>query len=89
MLIKFVNDICLIAKLQLYETVVRSISRVTEHYLRTMVEQSNGQRSVASMNIGFVLDNVVPRVSSQLNRHFDRPIPELDSLRARLRGLAN
>ncbi|CDH50968.1 nuclear mrna via spliceosome-related [Lichtheimia corymbifera JMRC:FSU:9682] len=89
MLIKFVNDICLIAKLQLYETVVRSISRVTEHYLRTMVDQSNGQRSVASMNIGFVLDNVVPRVSSQLNRHFDRPIPELDSLRARLRGLAN
>ncbi|KAI9259607.1 Cullin repeat-like-containing domain protein [Phascolomyces articulosus] len=89
MLVKFVNDICLIAKLQLYETVVRSISRVTESYLRAMVDQSNGQRSIAQMNIGFVLDNVVPRVSSQLNRHFDRPIPELDSLRARLRGLSN
>ena len=24
-----------------------------------------------------------------LQRHFDRPIPELDSLRARLRGLSN
>ncbi|ORY93831.1 Cullin repeat-like-containing domain protein [Syncephalastrum racemosum] len=87
MLVKYVNDICLISRLQLYETVVRSISRITEHYLRTMIEQCRGQRAVAAMNTAFVLDNIVPRVSNQLNRHFDRPIPELDALRARLRGL--
>ncbi|KAG0191120.1 exocyst complex component exo84 [Apophysomyces sp. BC1034] len=94
LLIKFVNDICLIAKLQLYTTVVGSVSRLSEHYLQTMISESNSrgpnqdQRTAALMNVSFVLDNIVPRISSQLNFHFDRPIPELDSLRARLRGIA-
>ncbi|ORZ22378.1 hypothetical protein BCR42DRAFT_167306 [Absidia repens] len=93
LLVKFVNDICLIAKLQLYNTVIESVSRLTEHYLRSMLTESQkrdlsrDQRSAALMNVSFVLDNVIPRVSSQFNYHFDRPIPELDSLRARLREL--
>ncbi|KAF7729574.1 exocyst complex component exo84 [Apophysomyces ossiformis] len=85
-------DICLIAKLQLYDTVVGSISRLTEFYLQTMLSESKNrgsgkeQRSIALTNVSFVLDNIIPKVSSELNYHFDRPIPELDSLRARLRG---
>ncbi|CAO3656357.1 unnamed protein product [Mucor hiemalis] len=93
LLVKFSNDICLLSKLQLYSTVIDSICHLTEHYLRSMVaesrkkELSREQRSVASLNVSFILDNVVPRVSSQLNYHFNRPIPELDTLRARLREL--
>ncbi|KAI8971198.1 Cullin repeat-like-containing domain protein [Pilobolus umbonatus] len=93
LLIKFVNDVCLLSKQQLYSTVIESVYQLTEHYLRTMVREarkrnlSREQRSVASMNATFVLDNVVPRVSSQLNYHFNRPIPELDTLRAKLREL--
>ncbi|KAI8089706.1 uncharacterized protein BX664DRAFT_280848 [Halteromyces radiatus] len=92
-LVKFVHDICLIAKLQLYTTVIDCVSRLTEHYLRSMLNESQkrdlskDQRSAALMNVSFVLDNVIPRVSSQFNYQFDRPIPELDSLRARLREL--
>lgn len=93
LLVKFSNDICLLSKLQLYSTVIDSICHLTEHYLRSMVaesrkkELSREQRSIASLNVSFILDNVVPRVSSQLNYHFNRPIPELDTLRARLREL--
>ncbi|OBZ84285.1 Exocyst complex component EXO84 [Choanephora cucurbitarum] len=92
LLVKFANDICLLAKLQLYSTVVDSICELTEHYLRSMVAESHkrelpkDQKMIASINASFILDNVVPRVSSQLNYHFNRPIPELDTLRARLRG---
>ncbi|GAA5808941.1 hypothetical protein MFLAVUS_002341 [Mucor flavus] len=77
----------------LYATVIDSVCSLTEYYLRSMTrearkkELSREQRSVASMNVSFILDNVIPRVSSQLNYHFNRPIPELDTLRARLRGL--
>ncbi|CAO3638718.1 unnamed protein product [Cunninghamella echinulata] len=93
LLVKFVNEICLLAKLPLYNTVIESVSRLTEHYLRSMLNESQkrdltkDQRAAALMNVSFVLDNVIPRVSSQLNYHFDRSIPELDSLRARLREL--
>ncbi|ORX62655.1 hypothetical protein DM01DRAFT_1330781 [Hesseltinella vesiculosa] len=93
LLVKYVSDICLLAKLPLYTTVIESVSRLTEHYLRSMLNESQkrnlnkDQRSAALLNVSFVLDNVIPRVSSQLNHHFDRPIPELDSLRARLREL--
>ncbi|KAI8352539.1 Cullin repeat-like-containing domain protein [Blakeslea trispora] len=92
LLVKFANDICLLAKLQLYSTVVNSVCQLTEHYLRLMVAESHrkelpkDQKMIASINASFILDNVVPRVSSQLNYHFNRPIPELDTLRARLRG---
>ncbi|KAI8070323.1 Cullin repeat-like-containing domain protein [Gongronella butleri] len=93
LLVKYVSDICLLAKLPLYTTVIDSVSRLTEHYLRSMLNESQkrnlskDQRSAALLNVSFVLDNVIPRVSSQLNHHFDRPIPELDTLRARLREL--
>jgi hypothetical protein len=30
------------------------------------------QRTIASMNVSFILDNVVPRVSSQLNVSFNK-----------------
>ncbi|KAG2189612.1 hypothetical protein INT46_003359, partial [Mucor plumbeus] len=91
LLVKFSNDICLLSKLQMYSTVIDSVCQLTEHYLRSMITESRKkdlskeQRSIASMNVSFILDNVVPRVSSQLNYHFNRPIPELDTLRARLR----
>lgn len=136
-LIKFVNEACLLVKLpvsqhahyffmtsttrviltnfitKLYSTLIQSISNITEQYLRRMIKESQAremakdQRYAAMMNVAFVLDNVVPRISSQLNvstttqgavghmsftnntplqRHFDRPIPELDTLRATLRG---
>ncbi|CAO3639382.1 unnamed protein product [Mucor fragilis] len=93
LLVKFSNDICLLSKLQMYSTVIDSVCHLTEHYLRSMVAESRKkdlskeQRIIASMNVSFILDNVVPRVSSQLNYHFNRPIPELDTLRARLREL--
>ena len=93
LLVKFSNDICLLSKLQMYSTVIDSVCQLTEHYLRSMITESRKkdlskeQRSIASMNVSFILDNVVPRVSSQLNYHFNRPIPELDTLRARLREL--
>ncbi|GAN06766.1 nuclear mRNA splicing protein [Mucor ambiguus] len=93
LLVKFSNDICLLSKLQMYSTVIESVCHLTEHYLRSMVAESRKkdlskeQRTIASMNVSFILDNVVPRVSSQLNYHFNRPIPELDTLRARLREL--
>ncbi|KAI9472182.1 MAG: Cullin repeat-like-containing domain protein [Benjaminiella poitrasii] len=73
LLVKFSNDVCLISKLQLYSTVVDGICKLTEHYLRSMVSESRKkdlskeQRTIASMNVSFILDNVVPRVSSQLN----------------------
>ncbi|KAG1451125.1 hypothetical protein G6F46_010283 [Rhizopus delemar] len=89
LLIKYTNDICLLSKIQMYSTVIESICSLTEHYLRTMVNESRkdeDNRTIASMNVSFILDNVVPRVSSQLNHHFNRPIPELDTLRAKLRG---
>ncbi|CAO3675871.1 unnamed protein product [Umbelopsis ramanniana] len=92
-LIKFVNEACLLVKLPLYSTLIQSISNITEQYLRRMIKESQAremakdQRYAAMMNVAFVLDNVVPRISSQLNRHFDRPIPELDTLRAILREL--
>ncbi|CAM0139200.1 unnamed protein product [Umbelopsis sp. WA50703] len=91
-LIKFVNEACLLVKLPLYTTMITSISNITEQYLRRMVmesqarEMAKDQRYAAMMNVAFVLDNVVPRISSQLNRHFDRPIPELDTLRATMRA---
>ncbi|KAI8647760.1 Cullin repeat-like-containing domain protein [Parasitella parasitica] len=93
LLVKFSNEICLLSKLQMYSTVIDSVCHLTEHYLRSMVAESRKkdlskeQRTIASMNVSFILDNVVPRVSSQLNYHFNRPIPELDTLRARLREL--
>ncbi|KAI8384379.1 Cullin repeat-like-containing domain protein [Radiomyces spectabilis] len=73
LLIKFVNDICLLAKLRLYTTVIDCVSQLTEFYLRSMVEESKkkdlskDQRSLAFLNVSFILDNAVPRVSSQLN----------------------
>ncbi|KAI7904033.1 Cullin repeat-like-containing domain protein [Cokeromyces recurvatus] len=94
LLVKFSNDICLLSNLQLYSTVVNSICKLTEHYLRSMVTESDKkeltkeQKTIATMNVSFILDNVVPRISSQLNYHFNRPIPELDTLRARLRELS-
>ncbi|RCH85044.1 exocyst complex component exo84, partial [Rhizopus azygosporus] len=90
LLIKFTNDVCLLSRIQMYSTVIESICSLTEHYLRMMVQESRkneDNRTIASMNVSFVLDNIVPRVSSQLNHHFNRPIPELDTLRARLREL--
>ncbi|RUP43283.1 hypothetical protein BC936DRAFT_137393 [Jimgerdemannia flammicorona] len=104
-LIQFVNDVCLLAKLsvglqcglsifviRLYIKVIDGVSSLTEQYLKRMKAESRerdlskDQRYAAKMNVSFVLDNIVPRISGQLNRHFDRPIPELDTLRARLRG---
>lgn len=75
----------------MYSTVIESICSLTEHYLRTMVNESRKdednvskrrdtnewqthsvtQRTIASMNVSFILDNVVPRVSSQLNVSFN------------------
>jgi hypothetical protein len=52
---------------------ITSISNITEQYLRRMVmesqarEMAKDQRYAAMMNVAFVLDNVVPRISSQLN----------------------
>jgi len=92
-LIQFVNDVCLLAKIALYIKVIDGVSSLTEQYLTRMMAESRerdlskDQRYAATMNVSFVLDNIVPRISSQLNRHFDRPIPELDTLRARLREL--
>ncbi|CAO3614650.1 unnamed protein product [Cunninghamella blakesleeana] len=40
LLVKFVNEICLLAKLPLYNTVIESVSRLTEHYLRSMLNES-------------------------------------------------
>ncbi|RUP43284.1 hypothetical protein BC936DRAFT_137393 [Jimgerdemannia flammicorona] len=93
-LIQFVNDVCLLAKLSLYIKVIDGVSSLTEQYLKRMKAESRerdlskDQRYAAKMNVSFVLDNIVPRISGQLNRHFDRPIPELDTLRARLRELS-
>lgn len=52
---------------------ITSISNIAEQYLRRMVKESQSremakdQRYAAMMNVAFVLDNVVPRISSQLN----------------------
>jgi hypothetical protein len=92
-IIQFVNDICLLANLPLYSQVIESVSNLTELYLTRVIKDSAArdlskeQRYAAMMNVSFVLDNIIPRVATQLDRHFDRPIPELEALRERLRDL--
>ncbi|KAG1445714.1 hypothetical protein G6F56_009819 [Rhizopus delemar] len=40
LLIKYTNDVCLLSKIQMYTTVIESICSLTEHYLRSMVQES-------------------------------------------------
>ncbi|KAL1922232.1 uncharacterized protein VTP21DRAFT_9771 [Calcarisporiella thermophila] len=89
--IQFVKDICSLARPCIYEKAVSSaiklVERYIEHLLRDKQEKNLREEQIFVLmnNIGFVLDNIVPRLSTEMGRHFERTVPELNDLRSRLK----
>ncbi|KAJ3293381.1 exocyst complex component exo84 [Rhizoclosmatium sp. JEL0117] len=94
LLMDFGADMGLIMSISLYAKIVWCLTDFFSSYLIRIMDVfekkwTNKQYYVMITNCGFVIDNMMPQVASQLAQRFDRSIPELDEHRGRLRGLVN
>ncbi|KAI9327477.1 hypothetical protein BDR26DRAFT_842971 [Obelidium mucronatum] len=93
-LMDFGADMGLIMSIQLYAKIVWCLTDFFSTYLIRIMDVfdkkwTNKQYYLMISNCGYVIDQMMPQVSSQLALRFDRSIPELDEHRGRLRGVVS
>ncbi|KAG0306060.1 exocyst complex component exo84 [Linnemannia gamsii] len=92
-MLQFVNNICLIGSLTLYTRIVESIAILFKAYVNRTIQVyeekglSDDQRASVNSNFQFISESFISRVIVQLRHRFDRPIPELESVREELGGI--
>ncbi|KAJ3230788.1 exocyst complex component exo84 [Chytriomyces hyalinus] len=93
-LMDFGADTGLIMSIALYAKIVWCLTDFFSTYLIRIMDVfernwTNKQYFVMISNCSFIIDIMIPQVSSQLALRFDRSIPELDDHRGRLRGVVS
>ncbi|TPX74556.1 hypothetical protein CcCBS67573_g04173 [Chytriomyces confervae] len=93
-LMDFGADTGLIMSIALYAKIVWCLTDFFSTYLIRIMDifersWTNKQYFVMISNCSFIIDIMIPQVSSQLALRFDRSIPELDDHRGRLRGVVS
>ncbi|KAF9314250.1 exocyst complex component exo84, partial [Linnemannia elongata] len=89
-MLQFVNNICLIGSLTLYTRIVESIAILFKAYVNRTIQVyeekglTDDQRASVNSNFQFISESFISRVIVQLRHRFDRPIPELESVREEL-----
>ncbi|KAG0197034.1 exocyst complex component exo84 [Mortierella sp. NVP41] len=92
-MLQFVNNICLIGSLTLYSRIVESIAILFKAYVNRTIQVyeekglTDEQRASVNSNFQFISESFISRVIVQLRHRFDRPIPELESVREDLGGI--
>ncbi|KAI8622354.1 hypothetical protein BC830DRAFT_1089575 [Chytriomyces sp. MP71] len=92
LLMDFGSDMGLIMSISLYAKIVWCLTDYFSTYLIRVMDVfdkkwTNKQYFVMICNCEFIIDIMIPQVSSQLSLRFDRSIPELDEHRGRLKGV--
>eukprot|EP00842_Homolaphlyctis_polyrhiza_P006746 jgi/Hompol1/7072/HPOL_005178-RA len=81
----FASDVGALMSMPLYNKIVSSLSLLFNVYVREMsaaMEQDLATSQYCSIlsSMTFIVDFLLPKVESQLQAHFERPIPELKEL---------
>ncbi|KAF9581366.1 exocyst complex component exo84 [Lunasporangiospora selenospora] len=89
-MMQFVNNACLIGNIMLYSRIVENVSNLFKAYVNRTIQVyeevglNNEQITVVNSNFEFISGNFISRVTVQLQHRFERPIPELETVREEL-----
>ncbi|KAI9142321.1 hypothetical protein BKA69DRAFT_272200 [Paraphysoderma sedebokerense] len=89
-MVEFLSDTSTLLSPSLYTTSIGSICSLFDAYLNWELQVVNEkdlkeeQLFPVLYNSIYTIQDFLPQIASRLSRHFERPIPELDSLRQRL-----
>ncbi|TPX67222.1 hypothetical protein SpCBS45565_g03925 [Spizellomyces sp. 'palustris'] len=87
---EFGADVSVLMSISLYSKIVNCLTSFFAMYIRKLVEIFGGdwiyrQRSTILVDAAFVVDDLLPKVAGQLAHRFERPIPELEDMREKLK----
>ncbi|KAI9090940.1 hypothetical protein DFS34DRAFT_636127 [Phlyctochytrium arcticum] len=92
-LMEFGADVSVLMSITLYGKIVNCLTGFFDVYIRKLVEVASRtdwmykQHSTILVDATFIVEDLLPKVSGQLAHRFERPIPELEDMRDKLRVL--